>query len=287
MGKPLERAAVFLAGIGTSLVAALVVTAVKRYGGFDLFSVTAWVVLPVGAVGTGLVAASGYWGASRVLHRPPSVRSFFALIAIAMTTQLVIYYLDYATALLDDGSPVSGTVGFFSYLARTLEHSWLTVRGHALFRLGAFAYGFTVLQFFGVALGTLILVSALWLEPMCSKCQRLMRKIGRRRLVFRSGDDFRAFHERLGATTPAEESYWAVFREPQPALSRFARLGAGAARLTFSLVACPECRSQRIEETVELRDGSSWVENPGATRKHALPAEPTVTARFEAVRKAA
>lgn len=60
MKSMLESFAIALCGLATSVLAALANVAIARATGADIFTLALWVVVPVGALMVGCVAASGY-----------------------------------------------------------------------------------------------------------------------------------------------------------------------------------------------------------------------------------
>jgi hypothetical protein len=64
MRKLLEVGGVALAGLVTSILTAAVVAIFNLWAEFNLFTFSIWVIVPVGAIGCGFVAASGYYFAA-------------------------------------------------------------------------------------------------------------------------------------------------------------------------------------------------------------------------------
>ena len=95
-------------GLVTSLLTVILVTLISAATGFNVFTFSLWVVIPVGAVLTGLVAASGYYFGSRWLSHPPSFLLLAQIILIAAATYLLIYSSN-TWALSTTTAPLSPT----------------------------------------------------------------------------------------------------------------------------------------------------------------------------------
>jgi hypothetical protein len=83
------------------MVVAVVV--IERLTGFNLFTLSVWVVVPAGALITGAAAASGYYFGSLFFHTKPVWFLLVQMVIVAAVAQFAIYYAEYATMVLDDG----------------------------------------------------------------------------------------------------------------------------------------------------------------------------------------
>src|SRR5688572_481945 len=88
-------------GLVTSVLTALAIVVVSRMTGLDLFTFSIWVVVPVGAILTGFAAASGYYFGSLYFHKRAGLPLLLQMVVIAGLTQLLIYYMQYSTFVLD------------------------------------------------------------------------------------------------------------------------------------------------------------------------------------------
>lgn len=115
MIKSYEDGMVTLFGAASSLITAGFIFLVYRETGFNFFTLTFWVIVPIGAFFTGFAAASGYYlGAKLFNHKPDSI-ILINMVIVAGTTQFLIYYLEYSTMILDDGTKVKIFLDFPTY----------------------------------------------------------------------------------------------------------------------------------------------------------------------------
>jgi hypothetical protein len=127
--------------------------------GFAFYSFTWLFVIPVGALLSGFVAASGYYFGAKVFNHRPTRLMLFNMISVAITTYFLINYLNYS--LLEvKGQPVSEMVSFGKYLDIILSHQSMEfrIRGSKLGEigdLGNFGYVTAALQILGFAVGGL------------------------------------------------------------------------------------------------------------------------------------
>ena len=84
----MRRFVLELAMIVTCVVAAVANVALAHYAGFNLFGLTLWFIIPVGALIVGAVAASGAIVAARLLDIRPSL--WQSIISATLAIGLVI-----------------------------------------------------------------------------------------------------------------------------------------------------------------------------------------------------
>ena len=116
MKRLLTTLAVSACGLITSLITVLIITVISRLTGFDLFGFNLWFIVPIGAGFCGFAAASGYYFGSLYFHTRPSLLLFLQMVIIAGLSQILVYYLQYYTMVLDDGRRVSDFLDFTKYL---------------------------------------------------------------------------------------------------------------------------------------------------------------------------
>ncbi|HET6553417.1 MAG TPA: hypothetical protein VFG49_07770, partial [Dyella sp.] len=236
MHTTLRSLVVTLCGVFTSVVTAVATAYLSRALGTDLFSWSIWVVIPVGAIGIGFAAASGYYFASLWLHQRPTWLLLLQMVVVAGFTQLLIYYLGYVTLDLGNGQHAPDVVSFQRYLDLTLTTEHLRV-GRAMVdtgEVGSFGYWLAVIQFVGFLLGGLILWAILRGRPSCRECDTYLRKLTSRTKTFADSNT-------------ASNYYDQVFRHPvdSPEFSAFIRVpavvpkpGHGAVKIKTALYGC-------------------------------------------------
>jgi hypothetical protein len=239
-----------LASVSFAATVALLLV-VERLTGFDLFSLMWWVVVPVGAFATGLVAASGYYAGAVALDLKPGRAVAVAMPVLALLVWVALHYARYRMVTLADGQVVSGVISFPRFVGWTLSHTRydLFVHGRGLagnggVEVGVLGYVVALLQLGALALGGLVVYLILADKTYCERCRRFLRRSLKLQLGF-AGD--------LSAVTElrAEE-----------ALSRryFERLRAlpdgQTAALELELLACPGCAKEAlVERPMLLRNG--------------------------------
>ena len=86
MPLALRATVVIIFGFLTSAFAAILVLFVGNRIGINIFGFTAWFVLPIGALVTGLIAVSGFVAGCWLFNvRPASITLIFMLLAAATT----------------------------------------------------------------------------------------------------------------------------------------------------------------------------------------------------------
>lgn len=156
MNKFLTSTCVALCGLATSILTAITVVAVANSTGFNLFTLSFWMILPVGALLVGLASASGYYFGSLLFHKKPDLTLLLQMVLIAAFTQILIYYMEYSTLVLEDGTNATDVVTFFQYLDLSFtkaHYSFGRAAQHDMGEAGNFGYWMAIFQFFGFMFG--------------------------------------------------------------------------------------------------------------------------------------
>jgi hypothetical protein len=174
-----ESFGVAACGLVTSVLTALAVVALSRMANFDLFTLSIWVVVPVGAVLTGFAAASGYYFGSLYFHKRAGLSLLLQMVVIAGLTQLLIYYMGYSTFVLDDGRRVSDMIPFGQYIEIILTSAHYRI-GRAMTdtgEVGSFGYWLAAFQFIGFLVGGVSVYGFLLAKPVCPTCNMARSKL--------------------------------------------------------------------------------------------------------------
>lgn len=280
MRKLLKASAVTVCGIVTSVLTAVLVTLVHHWTGFNLFTLSFWVIVPVGALITGFLAASGYHLAAVRFHYKPSGMMLLGILGVAGATHVLIYYLEFATMVLDDGTRLRDALPFTSYLEIALTKAKYSLARRATrggVEVGAFGYVVAGIHFLGFVFGGFCVWANLAAKDMCEKCQMYLKKLATRVHSFPSGDAFQSFHERLVAAAPGSDAYAKCLEEDHHVTVPT----QGSARITFELLGCPVCEGQRVNESAEVHDGKDWKGVDEVERKLPVPEATSLMASFE------
>jgi hypothetical protein len=171
-----------IGGLFTSTATAVIVFVVAKYVKIDLSSIMVWFVIPVGSIGCGFVAASGYYLASFIANSPPTRQLAVNMVLVGFSTYALMKYLPYWTLVLEDGTPVSDVVSFWTYYQFSIESTQLQfhVRGRSVGRptgeLGGLGYVYEAIRFFGFLAGAFFTWRALQDRPYCADCRKYYKK---------------------------------------------------------------------------------------------------------------
>lgn len=260
---------VVLAGIVTSVATAFGITLVYDLIGLNFFTFSIWVLVPAGAVACGFAAASGYFFAAKYLHVMPSNRLLAQMAVVAAVTQLLIYWLEYETAVVD-GQNVSSLVPFWAYLnvILTKTHYMLGRAGQIdTGEVGSFGYFMALLQFLGFVAGGIFLYFKLLDEPACISCRRYLQTIAKKEDSFDDLDSFAAYYD-------------AEFQHPVDSPEFAQHVGTdytgtdvkqGAMRLETLVLSCPTCGEQSVSERAWIFNGREWKDLDEAHRVVPIP----------------
>ena len=264
-----ENFGIALCGLITSILVAIADVAIARMTTIDLFRFSIWFVVPAGAICIGLAAASGYYLGSLYFHKRATPILLVQMVAIAALTQLLIYYLGYATMVLDDGVRVSDLVPFSKYIDVLLTSPHYRI-GRAQTDTGAvgnLGYWIALLQFLGFALGGLAVYGFLEAKVVCPYCDYSLRSLAKRARMFSNDDATAAYYDRV-FTLPVDGPEFADLvrteakvKDPQQ----------GAHNVVFTLMGCPKCKVQMVDLKVQNYTGKKWQDNHQLARRKAIP----------------
>jgi hypothetical protein len=263
-----KSTAVAACGLVTSLITAVLVTVVQLTTGFDLFSLSVWVIVPIGAIMVGFAAASGYYFGSLYFHTRPTVLLFFQMVIVAGLTQLLIYYLEYVTFVLPDGRRVSDYIGFGKYLNITLTTAHYRF-GRAMAdtgEIGQAGYWLAAVQFVGFLFGGLCAFAVLIGHPTCAKCKKYLRTLGTSSKMFEDAPKMAEYHDALFTLPVDSAEFAAKVKEAHDTKGE-----KGACRLTMKLRGCPECKDQAIQTEVQVWNGHDWKTINDLARRYNIP----------------
>lgn len=255
-------------GLVTSVLTALAVVVLSKMTGVDFFTFSVWVVVPAGALITGFAAASGYYFGSLYFHKRADLSLLVQMLAIAGLTQLLIYYMGYSTLVLDDGRRVSDFIPFGQYLTVSLTSAHYRI-GHGTMdtgEVGSFGYILATFQFVGFLVGGLTVYRLLTTKPICEKCNLYLRPLSKRKKIFPNGDSASPYYDALFEHPVDSPEFAALIRSNEKAKAK-----KGAVLVKTVLHGCPKCKSQLIEEKVQVNNGSSWNDADKLHRRVILP----------------
>lgn len=274
-----ESFGVAACGLVTSVLTALAVVAVSKMTGFDLFTFSVWLVVPVGAAITGFAAASGYYFGSLYFHKRAGWPLLIQMVAIAGVTQLLIYYMGYNTLVLDDGRRATDIVSFGQYLEISLTSAHYSIgrRATDLGEVGRLGYLLATLQFLGFLAGGLAIYGWLLAKPVCAACNLYLRPLSRREKTFPSPDSATDYLEALSRYAVGGPEFAALIRSDAKATAE-----KNAVFVKTFLHGCPQCKAQLVEEEVQVYDGREWKDVNALSRRINVPTGVDLLAVFRA-----
>ena len=258
MRKFIESSGVALAGLATSIITAILVTALDHYTGINVFTFSLWVVIPAGAGLCGFFAASGYYLAAKALHQRPTSILLGQMIVIAAVSQGLIYWLEYKTTELD-GLYISNFVAFTDYLEIVLTKTHMKMGRAANFdtgEVGSFGYWLAAFQFVGFLLGAGIVYLALKGHPTCEPCNKYLRTLVTKKDSFADTESLAAYYENE-FLHPVDSAEFAAHVGVEHTAGKAER---GAFNMETKVLGCPACGGQAVSEKVQVFNGREWKE---------------------------
>ena len=256
-------------GLVTSLATAVAVTAVANMTTFNVFTFSIWLIVPVGALLTGFAAASGYYLGSHYLHQRPTWHVLVQMVVIAAITNLLIYYFEYRTLILDDGTPASQAVGFGKYMNVFLTHQEIrTARGAQVSTpVGDFGYWLASIQFVGFLVGGLCIYGWLVSSPFCKLCNKYYRKKAERARYFGNPEAASEYYDGLFSNYVNSEAFAKQACVGSPKVVQ----GPRRMMIKTTLLGCPQCKGQVWRDEVSVWSGRDWKSQDKLARLITIP----------------
>lgn len=271
MRSILGHLAVAIAGVVSFSLTVAAIVMVQHYMGFNFFTLSFWLIFPVGAMLSGAAAASGYYFASLALHTRPNWFMLVQVLVVAAAAMVTIYYLEYATMSLD-GVRVSNLVSFVDYVQIYLTTQEITVGRSqtGTGEVGDFGYALAGIQFLGFIAGGLFVWLMLRAQPVCSDCGKYVRTLVKRTQQFSTQDEFTAAYDTLFKHPVASPGFNQALRwSPRPAGQAAT---AGVIQTTSTLKGCPHCGRQQIHQAVTVMSGKGeWKDVAAFNRAVTIP----------------
>lgn len=218
----------------------------------DLLGLTYAFVIPAGAIIGGLGAAAGYYIAARLTNTLPSRRMLFEMLAIGVSTWMLMHWVEYATLRYADGRLVRDSWPFWDYLLVRTEHLRLTMQNAGgsptgtTSELGLLGYAHELLQIAGFLCGGFIMWAALKSQEACHACSRYAPSV---KLLQR-------------ATTAVFDELLRRADVQLPSFAERVKARVGTLRLVglnLSIATCPSCRRSWLRPGVVVMQGNHAV----------------------------
>lgn len=176
-GKPPSYILVLISGLATTALTLFGVYWLQaHYPDVTFMGYYIDVIIPVGAIGVGIVAALGYGIASWVSGIKIVRGLCWAVIFFQVCAYCGAQYIEYKHAdpvYRDTGRHV-GFFTWFDFVTRSFVWKSQDSSGEGT-HLGAWGYGCRAMEVIGFALGGLIVPAVLMKKPYCDNCRRYMK----------------------------------------------------------------------------------------------------------------
>jgi hypothetical protein len=258
-----------ICGLVASILVVIANVAISNITGFNLFTFNIWFIIPAGAIAVGAAAASGYYFGALFFHKRPSAVLLLQMVAIAAIAQFSIYYLEYATMVVD-GEKISDYVPFEQYLDIVLTKSHYRM-GRAgtvdTGEIGSAGYWIAAIQFLGFLLGGISIYFILLTKPVCDKCKAYFRPLAKKIKTFEDADSCSAYYDVL-FTHPVDSDEFADLIMQDQKVEKIER---GAITVQTALNGCPSCKTQLIIDNVSIYNGNDWKDISDLDRRVLIP----------------
>jgi hypothetical protein len=252
----MQTSAVAGAGLVTSILTALANTLLHWLTGFNLFSLSLFFLIPVGAIMCGFAAAYGYYFAAKFFHIRSTKVLLLQMVVIAAVTQILIYWLEYQT-LVVKGVHVADFLPFVQYLDISLTTQHMKFgRGAQIDagEVGQSGYWLAAIDFVGFLIGGACVYFWLLQEPTCEPCNKYLKILVKKKDSFSDQESFAAYYDNKFAN-PVDSVEFARHVGVEYSAGKAER---GTINLETRVLECPSCGGQAITEKVQVYNGRDW-----------------------------
>lgn len=170
-----------MAATGVSLVTALLMAFalswIELKWGQSIYGFTFWFIIPVGALGCGVVASSGSYFASKALNLRPSNATRALALFTGVATFFLTHFFTFRAIPMPSAFQASNLMNFGEYLKLAMtDITYGKIGSDSGFRLGNLGYGLAALEIAGFAAGGILLQRNLTSQPWCSNCDLYVKK---------------------------------------------------------------------------------------------------------------
>ena len=258
-------------GLVTSCATGLTLALLETTTGLAIYSFMCWLIIPIGAIGAGLVSASGYYFGARFFHHRPTRLLIFNVMSVSVSTYFVINYLNYSMLEIN-GKHVADVVPFGTYLNAvwTTTSMDFRVRGVKVgesAEMGSLGYVYAVLQMVGFAAGGLCVYWYLRSIPFCERCSK----------YFKTTSKHEQYSENRQGMADTYSAILGLLAQGQGegASELVARLNQNRKKKVYRLLLkfwqCEGCSRKMFEIIVQHRDGRNYVDIPKLHIRENLP----------------
>ncbi|MGV3658893.1 MAG: hypothetical protein ACO1TE_01875 [Prosthecobacter sp.] len=257
-GKPsfMEDMIVTAFGFATSTGVAWLSWWMAAHWDFAIYTWMFWFVVPMGAVGCGFAAATGYWLGARLFNHRPSKWMLFNIVLVSFTTFFAIHHFHYTNDQVM-GRPLSSLMSYEDYLVEVTENmTYKSSRGGSNTPgtpLGKLGWGVAALQVIGFSVGGFVVHGMLLGVPYCGRCSKYLSQKKTKVARWKEPEMWRsAFDEVAGLMQQGQL---------QAAIDKHATLGEDRrthvnSMLTLLLRKCPDCEARRLVLTARRTNGN-------------------------------
>ena len=167
---------IVLAGITTSVITLFIVNYVSSFkNGIYLMGYYLDYVIPVGALGVGLVAGSGYGIASLLKGFKVNLFTLILILCLQITVYFMAKYIEFNQLNINMDS--ESLIDFFHYYDVQVRSFAFdrSIGGEKGTPLGLLGYAINTLEILGFTLGALTPLLILYFKPYCENCRVYMK----------------------------------------------------------------------------------------------------------------
>jgi hypothetical protein len=263
MNRPAQSSITAVCGIGTSILAAALLSFIELRWGHALYSFTVWFVIPIGALGAGMVAAVGYLIGARLANYRPSASVLSVIVTTSAAMFFLIQWMEYSFMAVD-GRSIQDSISFHDFLGYTVAHTSLRfgVRGHFTgpgIEIGTAGYLFAGVQVIGFVVGGLAVYGFISSMTYCDDCGLYLNTKGTQTRYFGSAEEMKAATANIQGEMQSRRLQHSVLIHGT--CGAIDSKGAIFSSL-MEVKSCKGCGKHWTKFTANRKSGNDWKEIP-------------------------
>ena len=264
MKATIQDLVITIFGAISSLLTAVILFWIESHWNLSIYSFMLWFVIPVGAIGSGFVAAGGYYLGSILFNHKPKGTILLNMVAISIGTYFLIQYLDYLFLEIE-GQRIADAISFWSYWDVSISHQSVqfSVKGRSVgdaIDLGNMGYVYACLQVIGFAIGGFAVYGYLASQVYCDKCSRYFSKKGVAARYTGDSDALQNFLKKLAVLLEESKLSEIISLHANEGGSKVFDAKQHHLQTQIEIKKCKNCNKHHLKFSVSKKNKDDWKE---------------------------
>ena len=268
----MSRIIAIIFGAVSCVAAAFLNFYIQELTTINIFSLSMFFVIPVGAGLVGFAANSGYYLSALMTDRMLDKYDFLIMVGIAAIGMFLIYGIEYYFYVERVG--LSTDITFWQYITFVVKNSILKVKltkfstFNNVGSMGNFGYLFLLIHLVGFVIGGVTAFFLLLSMDICPNCSKYLRNKKKKILFFSTKEGFENYYNQVNELKPTSHNFKStVFINNNIKFDKT----QGSIKCVWRLKKCNVCNFEQLNGNAEIYQGKDWSTIQDAEKKIIMP----------------